>query len=379
MSDPESAYPHVKPWRKKPGARLIWRWRRNGRTIYLPGEPFTPAFDAAYQAILAGRPIPKAQPRKPAAIIPIPTAAHPRSFRAAWRLYVETSPDWQQCRGETRARQSAIAEAFLLEPVAEGAAAIWGDMAVADMKRRHIKMILTRMSATPFAARHRLSVLRKMIEAALDEEWIEADPTHKIKYRPERIAGWRPWTPAERDQYRAHWPLGTTARLVYELAFWLGTRRSNVASLRWADLGEWHDANGWRHEVFRLVAGKNDKPLALPVTPDLAAALQAAPRTAATVLATAYGKPFSAKSLTGHMQIWTQKAGLPAGCTIHGLRKSLGVTLTEAGGTTRQAMAQLGHDDIAHAELYSREAEQARLAVDAMAKVVTLEAARRRR
>jgi site-specific recombinase XerD len=32
--------------------------------------------------------------------------------------------------------------------------------------------------------------------------------------------------------------------------------------------------------------------------------------------------------------------------------------LAEAGATTRELRAILGHDDIAHAELYSREAEQ---------------------
>jgi hypothetical protein len=44
-----------------------------------------------------------------------------------------------------------------------------------------------------------------------------------------------------------------------------------------------------------------------------------------------------------------------------------------AGGTTtRELMAILGHDDIAHAELYSREAEQRRLASEGMRKLTKL-------
>jgi hypothetical protein len=90
------------------------------------------------------------------------------------------------------------------------------------------------------------------------------------------------------------------------------------------------------------------------------------------VLVTAYGEPFSAKSLTGAMAHWCRLAGLPKGMTLHGLRKSLGVYLAEAEASTRQLMDVLGHDDIDHAELYSREASQVRLAVQGMDRVVRL-------
>lgn len=84
----------------------------------------------------------------------------------------------------------------------------------------------------------------------------------------------------------------------------------------------------------------------------------------------AYGEPFSAKSLTGMMAHWCKLAGLPNGLTLHGLRKSLGVYLAEA--STRQMMDVLGHDNIDHAELYSREASQVRLAVQGMDRVEQL-------
>lgn len=94
---------------------------------------------------------------------------------------------------------------------------------------------------------------------------------------------------------------------------------------------------------------------------------------------TAYGKLFSAKSLTGTMAHWMFKAGLPKGCTLHGLRKSLGKLLAEGGASTRQLMDVLGHDDIEHAELYSREASQAILAKDAMSKVTSPVQGKKRR
>lgn len=57
---------------------------------------------------------------------------------------------------------------------------------------------------------------------------------------------------------------------------------------------------------------------------------------------------------------------------MHGLRKSLGVYLAEAEASTRQLMEMLDHDNIEHAELYSREAPQIRLAVQGMDRVTRL-------
>ncbi|SON54567.1 site-specific tyrosine recombinase XerC [Hartmannibacter diazotrophicus] len=93
---------------------------------------------------------------------------------------------------------------------------------------------------------------------------------------------------------------------------------------------------------------------------------------AETILVTSYGKPFSEKSLTGRMADWTRAAGLEPGCILHDLRKTLGQRMADAGATSRQAMAILGHDDIEHAELYSREADSLLLSVDAKEKVVNL-------
>ena len=59
--------------------------------------------------------------------------------------------------------------------------------------------------------------------------------------------------------------------------------------------------------------------------------------------------------------------------TLHGLRKSLGVKLAEADATTRQLMEALAQNYIQHAEVYSREASQVRLAVQGMEKVLRLE------
>ena len=80
--------------------------------------------------------------------------------------------------------RSRIADAFLQQRVVPNAPDTWGDIPVADLKRRHLKAIVSSMSDRPHAARRWLIVIRKMIGAALDEEWIESDPAYRLKYRP---------------------------------------------------------------------------------------------------------------------------------------------------------------------------------------------------
>lgn len=97
-----------------------------------------------------------------------------------------------------------------------------------------------------------------------------------------------------------------------------------------------------------------------------------------TVLTNAWGKQYSDNSLSDGMSSWCKEAGIVQRYTMHGLRKSLGVKLAEADASTRQLMETLGHNNIAYAELYSREASQVRLAVQGMDKVTLIEQSKQR-
>ncbi len=352
----DSVYPYAAAWRDRHG-RVRWRFRKGTRTVYLDGAPGDPGFLSSYEAALAGR----AKPKATVTLIPRGTA--PRSLAAAWRAYVKTSPEWKQAAECTRTRDGRIAEAFLRQPVVDDAPDTWGQIPVADLKRRHLKGLIAGMSDRPHAARRWLIVIRKMIGAALDEEWIEADPSYKLKYRPAPTKGWRAWTWAEMKAFETRWPVGTNPRLCYALALWLGPRRKDVATLEVANI-DGDSVVFETHKTGRVVTGH--------ITPMLREVLDASDLSGPTILKTAYGQPFSEKSLTGRMADWTKAAGLPPGCTIHGLRKTLGMLIANAGGSTRQAMAALGHDDLAQAELYSEQHDRELGARDAMEKVTAL-------
>jgi integrase len=357
MSDQFDDYPYAKPWTDRHG-HIRWRFRRGKKTLYLPGAPGDPQFEQAYQAALAGRPVPK-----PAAVIQHPSSASPHSLKAAWRIYTSRFPEWRANKPATREQQTAVAEEFLNERIAESQTSTWGDMPIADLRRRHLRAILANMADRPHAGRHRLTVLRKMILAALEEEWIETDPSYRLTYRPATIAGFRAWTDEELERFETRWLVGTTPRLIYELALWLGPRRCDLAQLRPEDIKG--DKISWKQQ-------KTGGMVTMPITPRLGAVLAVADLSGETIVITVAGKPFSIKSLTGRMRDWTRAAGIQTGCTLHGLRKTLGKRIAESGGTTREAMAALGHDTITLAELYSRDAERERLAREAMEKVVKL-------
>lgn len=349
-------YPHASSYKDRHG-KDRWRYRRAGRTVQLPKEPGHPEFAAAYRAAIEGR-----APPQPAAVVRFPKQAAPKSLKAAWLILKQHDPEWQALGPDIMVAQTRIAERFLTTPLVAGEPLTYGDVALEHLKRKHVKALLAERADTPHAAAHLLRVIRKLVGVGLDQEWIENDPTYRLKYRP-AYKGWKAWPDDMLDKFEAFWPIGTTPRLVYSLALYFGHRRSDVSKVRPADIEE---------SCHNVVQQKTGKALTLPIHPNLADVLAAINDLSARpfVAMTAWGKPFSPKGLTVRMRVWTKAAGLPEGYTLHGLRKTLGKALAEHEATTRQLMDVLGHDNIAHAELYSREAEQRKMAAAGMEKLM---------
>lgn len=345
-------YPYVSSFQDR-HETTRYRFRKGNKSIYLPGKPGDDEFEEAYRAAVEGR-----EPRS-ASAVKHPKGVVPKSFADAWRL-VQKSAEWKALDVSTKDKNEKLTELFLNAEIAPGER--WRDMPVDHLRRRHIRGILSDHSATPHKAKHMLTAIRKMIGEALDQDWIEHDPSHKMRWRPE-YTGWRAWTAEERAAFEGRWPNGTTPRAAYALALWAGNRRSDVAAQKWSDI----DFKGDRITVRQIKGGKVLRLLMLPMLRD---ALIQLSRQSECVLTTAYGKPYSEKSLTGMMAHWTHLADMKPGCTFHGLRKTLGKYLAEEGATAKQSAGILGHDDLDHVELYSREAEQERLAVDGLSLLV---------
>jgi hypothetical protein len=76
---------------------------------------------------------------------------------------------------------------------------------------------------TPVQAGNLLSALRHMIGWMIYEEHIEPDddPTIGLKSGKAKASresgGWAPWTEEDMAKYRARWPLGSEARLMFDI------------------------------------------------------------------------------------------------------------------------------------------------------------------
>jgi integrase len=313
--------------------------RGKGPRIRLPDDPTSDEFTAAYLAAMSGDAMPVQ--RRP--------QAAPGTVGALIVSY-KKSAGYIGLRSTTKSGYDRRLERLRLDH---------GHRTVAGLSRERIIVgVLRPYADRPGAALDTLKKIRILVRHAIDIGWLRHDPTLGIK-RP-KMKRIRSWTENEIKQFRSKWPLGTKQRTAFELFLGTGQRRSDVYRMAWPHI----TAN-----KITVVQQKTGRKLVLPLHKDLIAALKRADRSHISILTTAYGKPFTVHGFSGWMRDAIVAAGLPDDCQPHGLRKAAGRRLAEAGATARQLMAVLGHTTLSEAERYSEEADQARLAVDAVAKL----------
>jgi integrase len=149
--------------------------------------------------------------------------------------------------------------------------------------------------------------------------------------------------------------------LAFELFLNTGQRRSDVVRMAWSHLSA--------DNKIVVVQQKTGRRLIIPLHREALAALAAAKRDHIAILTTMYGKPFTVDGFSQWMRAAIAAAKLPLDCQPHGLRKATGRRLAEAGATAKMIMSILGHTTLAEAERYTEDADQERLAEDAVVKL----------
>ena len=344
--------------------KIFWRFMNGSRPL-LPGQPHTSEFDAAYKALTEGRIVRKAD------VVRLSTAAHPASLKAAWQKVQETAK-WKKLDPKSQRLYTRYIEEFLEQPAGNGMKK--GDGPIADFKARHVQEALD--ASTPVKAKMLMVVFKKMAKVAIRQDWIEYDPTAGAE-RPEIISESKDaWPPHVCAQFELRWPIGSRPRTAYEMAKWLGTRRSDVGSIRWDHLVT-QIVDGKAVEGFKFVQykGRNRKGAFAkfhPISPMLAEALSTLPRDTETVLAKPDGQPYQIEGLTTMMWHWTRKAGIEKGYSFHGLRHTMGAMLADADASDVQTQDVLGHATISEQNKYKKGRNQARSAAAGMQAVVRL-------
>jgi integrase len=331
---------YVQAWVDRRDDRAYYYLRRRGfPRVRLPGLPWSPRFMAAYEAAMSG-------PRTAIGTGRI----KPGSVAAVVAEYFDSQQFFGSKKPSTRRWQRSILERFR---------AAYGDWPFALLVPEWIEAQLD--LKTPHAARSWLVTLRSLCRFALKRGYLRADPTRDIKLRAIKSDGFHTWTEDEIAQFEAHHPIGSKPRLGLALLLYTAQRRSDVVRM-----GRQHIRDG----VLTAKQQKTGVTLAIPVHPHLQTVLDATPSEHLTFLVTATGKPYGGNAFSEQFRNWCDAAGLPQRCKPHGLRKAACRRLAEAGCSANEIMSHSGHGTMKELIRYTKAADQARLARNALAKAI---------
>jgi integrase len=311
--------------------------RRGAPRIRLPGIPGSAEFMAAYQDALA-------EPDMPIGI----SRSKPGTVAAAVAAYL-ASNQFNELAPGTRGARRAIVQHFRDQ---------YGDKLIGSMPSKFIALVLG--TKKPHAARNYFKAIRALCQFGVEIEMIAADPTQGIKLPKVKTTHRRPWTPEETEQYERAHPIGTKARLAFALGLYTVQRLGDVTRM-----GRQHVRDG----SITVRQGKTGTALILPIHPDLQSIIDATPSEHMTFLVTQTNRPYSGNDLSGQFRVWCDEAGLPNGCTFHGLRATGCTRLADAGCSTHEIAAWSGHMSLKEVERYTKSANQKKLAVSAVARI----------
>lgn len=311
----------------------LYRYVRiEGRSsIRLPGLPGSPKFMAAYAAALAS------------AQALIGHDFKPGSFGKLVESYfgsVEFANLGTRSKSTYRNILSTQVQRF-------------GHGMVADMPNSKAREIIQEIGAKhPGMANLTRSVLVTVFEHAISCNMRADNPFRRIPIY--KIGTRHTWTDAELATYEKRWPLGTRERLAYAVLLYSAQRVSDAVRLK-------------RGDVLTITQQKTGTELTLPIHPALARAIKAGPANGIYLIGDAAGRPISSAALTQLMRKAIGQAGLPKRCVAHGLRKAILRRLAEHSATTKGIAAISGHKTLKEVERYTSQANQAIMAIAAMA------------
>jgi integrase len=307
-------------------------FRKGGKRLgALPGAVGSEEFMTAYQAYLGGG--------KPAL-----AKSHLNGEGTFGRLITEYYGSRAFAYLKPSSRQIYR---YVLEPLAK----THGHRTAAITHKQAAKLIQDMGATKPGMANLTKSVLQKLMKFAVKEGWRDDNPIIGIERF--KAGEHHTWTEGELRTYEAKWPLGTRERLAYALLPHTGQRIGDVARMVRSDLTP---------EGLHVIQEKTGAELYLPIEPELERAMKAYPARGMSLIGREDGRPLSDKGLSQLMRGAIRKAGLPAKCVAHGLRKAKMRRLAESGATEKEIAAWSGHKTLREIERYTKAADQRRLA-----------------
>jgi integrase len=324
---------------RKTGAVFHYFRRPNFKRVRLPGLLGSREFMAAYQNALD----------QPHLEIGASKRSIPGSVSATIARYYDSTRYFGSLAPGTQVARRGILEHFREKH---------GERPIAQLPPKFIALTLDQM--TPHRARNWLTAIRHLMQFAISAELCTTDPTQGIKIKLPKSDGVYTWNENDVAMYEAGHAIGTKPRLAMALAVYTAQRRSDIIRM-----GPQHIRNG----VLHVRQDKTGAMLEIPIHPDLRKIIDATPCGHLTFLTTTRtGKPYGPNDFSEMFRKWCDEAGLPSACSVHGLRKAACRRLAEAGCSASEIAAISGHATLSEVSRYTKAADQARLARNAMAK-----------
>jgi integrase len=311
---------------------------------------------------------------------PIATAAQTGTLRWYWTGYKQ-SDHWLGDLSlglQGLAQSTRLQRAGLVESLLPGN----GEKPFAILTRKVIKSEMK--ARTPSQAGNLLSALRGLIRWMVDEGHLDEDDDPTIGLRSGKAqasresGGFVPWTEDDMSVYRARWPIGTEARLMFDILHYTFLRLGDAHRF-----GPQHLRLIVRQMAVQISTEKShgSTTVTVPVHPEFAESLRAA--RAAGVAGT---EVFTGKRVRGQIvpmdkKAWAakfKKYAVLAGVnepkkSCHGVRKARAEVAAYADCTESQMMAMFGWTDPKMPAHYIAQANRQRLGMTGMDKVVAFD------
>jgi integrase len=318
-------------------------YRRHGRRIPLSGLPGSAEFNRAYEQALAG-PLPAADVGANRTIA--------GSVNAMIVGYLASAAFGHLAPASQRQYRRILEELRRQH----------GNRGIATLERRHVVLMLDAKAATPAAARDLLRCLRLLVQHAIKLGIRQDDPTNGVRVKMPKTEGFRTWTEDDIAAFEAAYLIGTKPRLALALLLGTALRASDVV---W--VGRSHVRYGTIAGIVQQKTGAALPPI--PISADLAGAINtAAPSEHVVFLLNEHGRSFTAKAFGKWFSAQCDRIGL-SGLSPHGLRKAACRRLAEAGCSANEIAALSGHKSLNEVARYTRAADQARMARNAVTRM----------
>jgi site-specific recombinase XerD len=319
-------------------------YRRNGKRFRLRATPGTTEFLDEYRSVRDGN-------------IPANSTGRVLATKGTFRWLVEQYYQSAEFKAELSERTQYVRRGIL-----ENICKLCGSKPYALMEPRHVRQLRDKKANVPGTANGWVKALRQLFNWAKEAFGLRANPAKEVPYISTDGEGFHSWTVEEVRQFEKRHSLGTKARLALDLLLYTGVRRSDVILL-----GKQMEVRAGTALKFTVTKGRRrfKKELELPILPRLRKSIDATPSQHLTYLLTPSGKPYGHGGFGNWFRKRCDEAGLPK-CAAHGLRKAGATLAAENGASAHQLMAIFGWSSLKDAELYTRRANQSKLARSAM-------------